>query len=86
VDAELRTIPGWRLQGKRISRTFVFEDFMEVVRFVNRIAKIAEDMKHHPDMSINYNKIRLSLTTHDEGGLTNKDFKLARRINGIKQP
>ena len=80
----LRKVPGWKLQGQRISKTFIFEDFMQVIKFVNRLAKIAEGMDHHPDMSINYNKIRLSLTTHDEGGLTSKDFRLATKINEMK--
>jgi 4a-hydroxytetrahydrobiopterin dehydratase len=86
VCANLRKVPGWKLQGRRISRTFIFKDFMQVIRFVNRLAKIAEGMNHHPDMSIKYNKIRLSLTTHDEGGLTSKDFRLATKINSMKPP
>ena len=84
VSANLRKVSGWKLQGKRITKTFIFEDFMQVIRFVNRLAKIAESMDHHPDISINYNKIRLSLTTHDEGGLTSKDFRLAAKINRMK--
>jgi len=84
VQSELRKVPGWRFQGKRISRTFIFEDFMQVVRYVNRLATIAEGMNHHPDMWINYNRLRLSLTTHDEGGLTIKDFILARKIDRLK--
>jgi 4a-hydroxytetrahydrobiopterin dehydratase len=59
---------------------------MQVIRFVNRLAKTAEAMNHHPDMWIKYNRIRLSLTTHDEGGLTSKDFRLAKKINRIKTP
>lgn len=84
VKAELGKVKGWKLRGKRISRTFVFDDFMQVIRFVNRLAKVAEGMSHHPDIAIQYNKLRLSLTTHDEGGLTTKDFKLAREINRLK--
>jgi 4a-hydroxytetrahydrobiopterin dehydratase len=78
---ELRSVPGWRLRGKRISRTFVFEDFVQVIEFVNRLAKLAEDMNHHPDMAIQYNRLQLTITTHDEGGLTTRDFMLARKIN-----
>ena len=52
VKAELGKVKGWKLRGKRISRTFVFEDFMQVIRFVNRLAKLAESMNHHPDMAI----------------------------------
>jgi 4a-hydroxytetrahydrobiopterin dehydratase len=85
VKSELAKTNGWRLRGKRISRLFVFEDFMGVIRFLNRVARLAEAMNHHPDITINYKKIRLSLTTHDEGGLTAKDFKLARKINAMKR-
>jgi 4a-hydroxytetrahydrobiopterin dehydratase len=53
------------------------------MRFVNRVARLAEAASHHPDITINYNRVRLALTTHDEGGLTEKDFKLAARINKL---
>ena len=69
------------MRGKRISKLFIFEDFMQGIRFLNRVAKLAETMNHHPDIDIRYNKIKLSLTTHDEGGLTTRDFKLARSID-----
>jgi len=72
------------LRGKRISRLFVFDDFMQGMRFLNRVAKLAEGMNHHPDIDIRYNKIKLSLTTHDEGGLTMRDFKLARKIDQMR--
>jgi len=80
---ELGKVDGWRLRGKHISRTFAFEDFAGSMRFVNRVARQAESMNHHPDILIQYNKVRLSLTTHDEGGLTMKDFRLAQKINRI---
>ena len=83
IRSQLAKTEGWRLRGKRISRLFVFEDFMQGIRFLNRVAIPAEAMNHHPDITISYNKIRLSLTTHDEGGLTMKDFRLARRISRI---
>jgi 4a-hydroxytetrahydrobiopterin dehydratase len=75
------TLEGWRLRGKRISKLFVFEDFMEGMRFLDRVAKLGEGMNHHPDIDIRYNKVKLSLTTHDEGGLTMRDFRLARKID-----
>jgi 4a-hydroxytetrahydrobiopterin dehydratase len=64
-------------------RIFVFEDFVQSLRFVNRVARQAESMNHHPDILIQYNKVRLAVTTHDEGGLTMKDFTLARKIERI---
>lgn len=83
IKRKLRAVKGWRLRGKRIYRRFVFEDFMQGMRFLNNVARLAEGMCHHPDVAINYNKVRLSLTTHDEGGLTGKDFRLARKINRL---
>jgi len=83
IKLELAKTSGWQLRGKEISRTFVFEDFAPSIRFVNRLAKRAESMNHHPDILIQYNKVRLALTTHDEGGLTMKDFRLAQKINRI---
>ncbi len=85
VKAELAKAEGWKLRGKHISKLFLFENFVHGIRFVNRVAKHAEAMNHHPDITIQYNKIRLSLTTHDEGGLTMKDIKLAHRINQIRR-
>lgn len=80
---ELAKVQGWRLEGKKITRKIVFNDFVEGMRFVNRVAKLAEGMNHHPDILVQYNKVKLSLTTHDEGGLTMKDFRLASKINRI---
>jgi len=84
IEAELAKVKRWKLRGKSISRLFVFDDFKQGIRFVNRIAPVAERMNHHPDIDIRYNKVKLTLTTHDEGGLTRKDFKLAARIDRIK--
>ncbi len=86
VQEQLNHIRGWRLKGKQISRPFVFSDFVGSMRFVNRVARIAESINHHPDITIRYNRVRLSVTTHDEGGLTMKDFRLARKVNQIVRP
>ena len=83
IRLELARTSGWRLRGEEISRAFVFEDFAQSIRFVNQLAKRAESMNHHPDILIQYNKVRLTLTTHDERGLTMKDFRLAQKINRI---
>jgi 4a-hydroxytetrahydrobiopterin dehydratase len=84
VEAELKKVGGWKLRGDKISRLYLFEDFMQALRFINRISQLAEAMNHHPDIDIRYNKVRLVLTTHDEGGLTMKDFQLAEKINRAK--
>lgn len=73
----LSSVPGWRREGKTIVREFGFQDFPGAIDFVNRIAKAAESAWHHPDIDVRWNKVRLSLTTHDQGGLTAKDFDLA---------
>jgi len=83
VRAKVAKLPNWVLGGKVIARSLRFDDFAGAMRFVNRVAKLAEAANHHPDITINYNKVRLALTTHDEGRLTDKDFKLARRINKL---
>ena len=83
ISAQHEQLPRWSRRGKRLSRTFVFDDFMQGIRFLNQVARIAEGMNHHPDISIRYNRVGLSLTTHDEGGLTIKDFNLARKINRL---
>ncbi len=75
----LATLPGWQIQAGELVRTFQFEDFRAAMRFVNRVAELAEEAGHHPDIDIRYNRVRLALVTHDAGGLTVKDFELASR-------
>jgi len=74
-------IPAWTRVGKRIVREFVFPDFPSAIRFVTRVARAAERAFHHPDIDVRWNRVRLSLTTHDEGGLTERDFVLAARFD-----
>ena len=83
ASAKAARLTNWALTGKVIARTFRFVDFAGAMRFTNRVAKLAEAANHHPDITIRYNKVRLALTTHDEGGLTEKDFKLAKKINEL---
>jgi 4a-hydroxytetrahydrobiopterin dehydratase len=78
----LSTLPKWARHGEIISRTFAFKDFPAAMKFVNAVAELAEQAQHHPDVDIRWNKVTLALTTHDAGGLTEKDFELARQIDG----
>jgi 4a-hydroxytetrahydrobiopterin dehydratase len=78
IDAALADLEGWTRQGDTITKTFRFHDFIGSVNFVNALAEAAEGMQHHPDIDIRYNKVTLTLTTHDAGGLTAKDLELAR--------
>ena len=79
VNLHLKAVPHWSKRAKTISRTFEFEGFLKSIAFVNRIARKAQKMNHHPDIVIRFNKVTLQLTTHDEGGLTGKDFSLAQQ-------
>jgi 4a-hydroxytetrahydrobiopterin dehydratase len=74
---------GWRRQGDAIARQFTFDDFKGSVDFINRITLPAEEMNHHPDLEISWNKVTVSLSTHSQGGITNSDFELAQRIEDL---
>jgi 4a-hydroxytetrahydrobiopterin dehydratase len=86
-EAEMRQVlpqlPGWKQNGKAIERVFQFENFVKAMEFVNHIAEAAEAVNHHPDILINYNKVTLSLISHDSGGVTQRDIKMAGRINEL---
>ena len=83
ISDNLTSVSDWQRQDNKISRVFQFKDFPAAIRFVNRVATSAEDAFHHPDIDIRWNKVHLALTTHDESGLTLKDFDLARLIDQI---
>jgi 4a-hydroxytetrahydrobiopterin dehydratase len=78
IRKALATLPNWKRNGQIISRTYEFEDFPDAMKFVNNVAVLAEQAQHHPDIDVRWNKVTLALTTHDAGGLTEKDFALAR--------
>ena len=77
VDIQLGSLPAWRVEAGELVRTFSFADFLAAMSFVNRVAEAAQAAEHHPDIDIRYNKVRLALVTHSDGGLTKKDFSLA---------
>ena len=79
----LSALPQWQRDGEIISRTFVFKDFPAAMKFVNLVAELAEQAQHHPDVDIRWNKVTLALTTHDAGGLTEKDFALAKQCDAL---
>ncbi len=83
VQQALRDLPGWKRNGKAIDRNFQFENFLKAMEFVNQIAEAAEAVNHHPDILISYNKVTLSLVSHDSGGVTHRDVKMAARINEL---
>ena len=74
----------WRREGDAIIRDLKFEDFAAAMAYVNRVAALAEEANHHPDILIHgWNKVRLTFTTHSEGGLTDNDFQMARRVDEL---
>ena len=82
-QAALAALPQWRRNGDVIARTFQFKDFPAAMKFVNAVAELAEQAQHHPDVDIRWNKVTLALTTHDAGGLTEKDFALAKQCDAL---
>jgi 4a-hydroxytetrahydrobiopterin dehydratase len=83
VETRLEGLQGWRRDGDAIVREFKFDDFVGSVDFVNRLTPIAEGMNHHPDLAISWNEVTVTLSTHSEGGLTENDFELAGKIDGV---
>lgn len=84
MQGKLRGLPGWELvKGKSIQKKFSFGNFKEALTFVNQVGELAEKSDHHPDITINYNKVTLTSWTHTAGGLTAKDFDLAGHIEKI---
>ena len=83
ITQALVQVPDWHLNDGLLNRTFDFTDFREAMSFVNSVAAVAERAGHHPDIDIRYNKVKLALTSHDAGGITEKDFSLAAEIGKI---
>jgi len=81
IQSALVAVPEWTRKDATISRTFQFKDFSAAIQFVNAVAELAERGWHHPDIDIRWNKVTLTLTTHDAGGLTEKDFALAQKFD-----
>jgi 4a-hydroxytetrahydrobiopterin dehydratase len=74
-------LPNWRLENGELVRLATFKDFMKSMEFVNHVAVVAEKANHHPDIDIRYNKVRLALVTHDAGGITENDIKMAETLD-----
>ena len=83
ISLHLNAVPNWSKRDQTIVRTFQFEGFLKGITFVNRIAGKAQKSNHHPDIDISFDKVTLTLTTHEEGGITEKDFLLARQCDEI---
>ena len=83
IEDRLAALDGWQRQGDAICREFELDDFKGSVNFVNRLTPEAEEMNHHPDLEISWNRVTVTLTTHSEDGLTANDFELAGRISRL---
>ncbi|MEO8422313.1 MAG: 4a-hydroxytetrahydrobiopterin dehydratase [Actinomycetota bacterium] len=79
-------LPGWEFDGDAIHREFVFKGFMAAIAFIGRLATKAHEARHHPDLENHYNRVLVSLSTHDEGGVTEHDIALARAIESVVEP
>lgn len=88
AEIQLRAsqLKDWSLADDRLVQVFRFRDFIQAVQFVDAIVAPAEAAGHHPDLSISYNKVTVSITTHDAGGLTHRDFDLAAAIDSLPKP
>jgi len=83
IQERMQQVPEWESDDSSISRTFEFDGYMEGIEFVNRVAAIAEELNHHPDLDVRYGWVDVSLTSHDVGGITERDFAAAQRIDAL---
>lgn len=84
IQQQLKKMEAWSHVGKALQKKYQFKSFLPAMEFVNKVAEAAESAGHHPDITINYNLVILSLSTHSEGGVTEKDFALANQIDRIR--
>ena len=83
IMQNLSSLDGWEQSGIEIEKQFKFKDFIQSIGFVNKVAILAEKADHHPDILVQYSKVKIVLSTHSEGGITEKDFSLANEIENI---
>lgn len=84
ISAELRDFEGWAVEEGKLAKEIPFEKYLDGVAFALEVARIAEEMNHHPDLMIGYCRVRVAVNTHDVGGISPWDFELARRIDALK--
>ncbi|MEH1874779.1 4a-hydroxytetrahydrobiopterin dehydratase [Nostoc sp.] len=83
IQESAKVLSGWTVEGSNLQITRRFKNFIQAIEFVNKLVEPAESAGHHPDIEVSYNKVKIILTTHDAGGLTQADFDLARTISQI---
>ena len=84
IEERLGQIDGWSREGDAITKTFENEDFVGSVKFIDSLVEPAEGMNHHPDLEMSWDKVKVSITNHAEGGLTENDFELAQKIDALR--
>ncbi|NWG28183.1 MAG: 4a-hydroxytetrahydrobiopterin dehydratase [Ignavibacteriaceae bacterium] len=85
IEKKLASLSGWTQEANQIAKQYQFKDFAEALNFVNKVGSEAEKMDHHPDIFIHsWNKVKIIISTHSEGGITKIDFQLAEKIEGLK--
>ena len=85
LEQRLLALPDWVIEHHKLYRLFTFDNFIDAFGFMSRVALLAESMDHHPEWSNVYNRVEIFLTTHDAGGISERDFTLAERINALLQ-
>lgn len=83
METELARLPDWSLKDGAITKTVTRKDFRDSLLYLNAVGYLAEQANHHPDVTVSWNKVTLTLVTHSEGGLTSGDFEMARQIDGL---
>lgn len=83
VKEKLQAFRGWELKDRQLQKTYSFKDFMTALDLVNKVAIVAEHHNHHPDILIKYSKVTFMLSTHDQGGITDKDFQIIKEIEQL---
>jgi 4a-hydroxytetrahydrobiopterin dehydratase len=83
LQQALQHLPGWSVRNNAMERSYKFADFVAAMAFVNRVAELAEQAQHHPDIDIRYNQVKIALSTHDAGGITQKDADMAAKIEAL---
>lgn len=83
VRDRLEALPGWQFEEDAIHKEFAFDDFVSAVDFVNRLTEVAEEKEHHPDLEVSWGRVVVHLSTHSEGGVTEKDLEMARAVEQL---
>jgi 4a-hydroxytetrahydrobiopterin dehydratase len=83
ITSALADLDGWRLDGDRIRRELSFDAFRDAIAFINRVADLADEANHHPELRNSYTSVEVVLTTHSDGGVTEKDLDLARKVDAV---